>query len=426
MAERILRELGDGLVIRRAVVDDVEAVAECHNRSQECDVAEWVRAMMANHYASPEPNYFLVVENTATRSIVSSIGIVPELTCYAGVPLKSAKIELASTDSEFRRRGLVRAQFAAAHELFASDAVLLDHVTGKPWFYRQLGQYTLAWPEAAGQVLALTRLPPEADGEPRLSLRAATAEDLPYVGELYRHGSARYALHRHLTDRQFAVEAGFPDDVHILVDCAGAAVGFVVCSPDLEDRAVVVNALEVDPRCCWLDVKGPVFRHLMAFGTALAADVGERMEAILLRLGQDHPFYDVTQDDAVHRNDPGFCAYLRIGDFCAFLRSVCPVLEDRLSHSVAAGYTGTVRIHIWNRTSGLGLTFHRGRLEAVGLYVGEDGDAHLPPEFLTRLLVGRSSLDEMAAEHPEVATPNSDAAVVLRALFPKRPSYVAF
>ena len=425
MAQPILRDLGDGLVIRRATQADVEAVAECHNRNQEYDVADWVRAMMANHFGSPEPDYFLVVESVPTGRIVSSIGIVPGLVSYAGLPLKSAKIELASTDGEARRRGLVRAQFAVAHALFQAGGVLLDHVAGKPWVYRQLGSYTLALPDAAGRLLALTGLPPQAAGEAPLALRDSVPQDLPFVGGLYRRGSGRYVLHGHLNDRQFAVAAGFPGDVRIIVDRSSTAVGFLVCAPDLEDGMVVVKALEVEAGCCWLDVKGPVLRHLMAFGTSLSAESGERLDAIALRLGQDHPFYHVVHD-AVYREDPGFSAYLRIGDFCAFLRAVRPVLEDRLARSVAAGYTGRVRIHTWTQPGSVALTLDGGRLSGVAPLAGEDCDAHLSPEFLTRLLVGRNSLDELAAEHPEVSTPNADAAVVLRALFPKGPSYVSF
>jgi hypothetical protein len=419
------RDLGDGLVLRLATPADAEAVAACHNRNQNAEVADWVRAMMENAYGSPEPDHFLVVESTATGRIVSSIGIVPGRTHYAGLLLRSAKIELASTDADFRRRGLVRAQFAAAHELFRAGGVLLDHVTGKPWVYRQLGQYTLAWPEAAGHLLGLRGLPPAEHGAPRLHLRPAVPGDLAFVGERFRRGSRRYVLHQHLTDRQLAVEAGFPQNAQIIVDGAGTAVGFVVCGPELEDDMLVVKALELDEGCCWLDVKGPLLRHLLARGSALAAEGGEPLGAIALRLGEAHPFYDVVRD-AMHRVDPGFCAYLHIGDFCAFVRAVRPVLEARLAHSPAAAYTGRVRIHTWSPTAGFGATFAHGRLEHVAPCVSEDSDAHLPPELLTRLLVGRASLDELAAEHPEVSTPNPEAAVVLRALFPPGPSYAAF
>jgi len=422
--EPVLRDLGNGLLIRRATADDIEDVAALHGRNHDNDVAGWVRAMMANAYASPEPDYFLLVEDTGAGRIVSSLGVIPGVSCYCGIPLKSARIELVSTDAEHRRQGLVRALFGVAHELFRQQGVLIDFVTGRPWFYRQFGPYALALPEHEGIALSMLGLDASSPHHGGYALREARAEDLASFGALYRDASRRYVLFRHLSDPQLVAEFGFPEWTRVITNGGGTTVGFVTYHPALDESTLVVRVLEVAPGTSWLAVKPAVLRCLCDVGEALAAESGDRLRGIALRLGQSHAFYQVVPEVA-KRAEPGFAGYVRIGDLPAFFRVVASVLEERIARSVLVGYTGSVRINLWSRMTGVDLSFERGRLQDAQLCVCDMGDANLPQEFLTQLAVGRRSLDELGVEYPEVRILRPDVDVLLRVLFPKQPSYFA-
>jgi hypothetical protein len=52
----------------------------------------------------------------------------------------------------------------------------------------------------------------------------------------------------------------------------------------------------------------------------------------------------------------------------------------------------------------------------------EDGDAQFPEFTFLQLLFGYRSIDELNLSYADLYTDNNEALVLLRALFPKRPS----
>ena len=80
-------------------------------------LAEWTHDL----FESPHPTFrpdrdVTVVEDTATGRIVSTLFLIPQVWSYAGVPVKVGQPELIATHPDYRRRGLVRAQFDVIHD----------------------------------------------------------------------------------------------------------------------------------------------------------------------------------------------------------------------------------------------------------------------------------------------------------------------
>ena len=73
-----------------------------------------------------------VVEDTATGRIVSTLFLIPQVWSYAGVPMKVGQPELIATHPDYRRRGLVRAQFDVVHEWSRAAGHLWQFISGIP------------------------------------------------------------------------------------------------------------------------------------------------------------------------------------------------------------------------------------------------------------------------------------------------------
>ena len=97
-----------------------------------------------------------------------------------------------------------------------------------------------------------------------------------------------------------------------------------------------------------------------------------------------------------------------------------------LAASVLAGPTGTRKIHLF--PSRFTLVWEDGRLKEVGEDYSynrlEDGDALFPEWTLLQLLFGDRSIDELILSYADLYTNSNEALVLLRALFPRRPSQV--
>jgi hypothetical protein len=141
----ILHDLGNGLIMRRSTPADADALAAFNGRihgENEQDsqrVAAWAHDLLARPHPTMNADDFTVVEESATRRIVSSMNLIPQTWTYEGIEFGVGRPELVGTDPEFRNRGLVRAQFEEVHKWSAERGHLAQAITGIPYYYRLFG-----------------------------------------------------------------------------------------------------------------------------------------------------------------------------------------------------------------------------------------------------------------------------------------------
>jgi GNAT superfamily N-acetyltransferase len=116
MSRTTIRDLGDGLLLRRSTPEDGEALVSFHARVLSEDererpyLAAWVRDLMERPHPTFDHGDFALVEDTATGEIVSSLCLISQTWSYDGIEFGVGRPELVATDPDYRRRGLIRAQ----------------------------------------------------------------------------------------------------------------------------------------------------------------------------------------------------------------------------------------------------------------------------------------------------------------------------
>ena len=80
----ILRDLGNGLVMRCATSADAEALGEFNgsihgeNELDRQSVAAWTRDLLTRPHATLKPEDFTIVEETSSGRVVSSLNLIPQ------------------------------------------------------------------------------------------------------------------------------------------------------------------------------------------------------------------------------------------------------------------------------------------------------------------------------------------------------------
>ncbi len=189
----ILQDMGDGLILRRSTVEDAEALAEFNAAIHaEPDiphdglrVAAWVRDLLTTQHPTFGSGDFTIVEDSHSGKIVSSLNLISQTWSYAGIEFGVGRPELVGTQPEYRKRGLVRAQFDIVHGWSAERGEPVQAITGIPYYYRQFG-YEMALNLSGGRTGFTPQIPKlkEDEVEP-YRVRPARAEDIPLLSELY-------------------------------------------------------------------------------------------------------------------------------------------------------------------------------------------------------------------------------------------------
>jgi hypothetical protein len=117
-----LRELGDGLVLRRATKADLEPLtafnAMIHSdegpAKPDVRIGAWTRDLIEKPHPTYDVGDFTIVEDTKTGKIVSSMNLISQTWSYGGIEFGVGRPELVGTHADYRNRGLVRAQFERA------------------------------------------------------------------------------------------------------------------------------------------------------------------------------------------------------------------------------------------------------------------------------------------------------------------------
>lgn len=430
----ILRDLGDGLLLRRSTPEDMEALAE-FNRTIHSDdeqdgqcLAAWTRDLLSAAHPTFHPDDFTVVEESATGRIVSTMNLISQTWSYEGVKFGVGRPELVGTLPEYRNRGLVRIQFEEIHKWSAERGELVQAITGIPFYYRQFG-YEMALDLDGRRFGYEAQVPKLKDGEiEHYTIRHAEENDLPFIEEMYAPTKARSMIACERTPDLFRYELTAQEN-HcwrscIISDAAGEPVGFFRHPAYNRHRNMFADRYELKPRVSWLDVTPSVVRYLWAKGQEFAEQHSGEFNAFGFLLGAKHPAYEALGDRLSIVRDP-YAWYLRVPDLRGFLDRLRPVLEKRLAESIAASHSRKLRISLYR--TGLRMVIDHGTIRAIETWKpapNEEGDAAFPGLTFLQLLFGYRSFEELKYAFADCWCDSEEARALLDILFPKKLSQV--
>ncbi len=182
-------DLGRGLTLRRSTPADADALAEFNKVIQrdsgvvepDEQVAVWTRDLLRGDHPTFGTDDFTIVEDAATGRIVSSANLISQTWTYAGIPFRVGRPELVGTAPEYRKRGLIRAQFDVLHAWSAERGQMVQAITGIPFYYRQFG-YEMAMMLFGGRAGNAAEKPKLKDGESEpFRLRLPVEGDLAFI-----------------------------------------------------------------------------------------------------------------------------------------------------------------------------------------------------------------------------------------------------
>ncbi|MBI5031120.1 MAG: GNAT family N-acetyltransferase [Chloroflexi bacterium] len=429
------RDLGDGLVLRTTTPSDTEPLAEftgrVFGREQVDQLAVlYARDMMRESHPIIGTQNVLVVEDTRAQKIVSTMCLIPQTWTYAGIPFGVGRPEMVATDPDYRRRGLVRKQFEVLHAMSESMGHMVQGITGISWYYRQF-DYEYALDLGGGRTAFFSNIPTlkENETEP-YRLRDATIDDIPFLSVLYDRDCARSLVACPRPDWlwRYMLEP-LPESMawrvpyQIIETNDGRAVGYFAPSREIWMDAIPIFELSVLEGQSLRAVMPTILRWMKILGEAEAAKQNKTIKGITLAFGREHPAYNAIPDMLPRTRIP-YGWYIRVPDVPKFIRHLAPVLQNRLAHSVVAGYSGELKISEYRR--GFKLSFDNGALTNVEMWQpmpGEEGECGFPPLVFLQLLFCRKSMMELREMYADVWA-KDEAQVLLDALFPKMYSCV--
>ncbi len=438
--QEILRDLGDGLVLRRSTRADAAELADFNARvhselgpdQPNERVAAWTHDLMERPHPTFAPCDFALVVDTHTGRIVSATNLISQTWTYGGVPFGVGRPELVGTWPEYRRRGLIRAQVEVIHRWSAERGKLVQAISGIRFYYRQFG-YEMALPLRGGRSGFEPNMPQlKPDQTEPYRLRPATVDDLPFLSEVYAWAARRVLVACRLDAAQWRYELvgrsveNEDRRLYLIIETpAGERIGYLAHRPWLgTNGGVLLTAYELKPNISWLAVSPSALRYLWAVGNEYAARDKGQMRSVVLLLGGEHPAYEACRDRLPH-GWPPYAWYLRVPDLPGFMRCIAPVLERRLAGPIAAGHTGELKLSFYR--SGLRIVMDSGRLATIEAWEPsdtEDGDAGFPNLTFLQLLFGYRALDELKQAFPDCWCGGDDARVLLSTLFPRQASDV--
>jgi GNAT superfamily N-acetyltransferase len=431
--DRLPRELGDGLVLRAGRLDDGAELAD-FNGTMHADeglpasmLAEWTRDLFELPHPTFRPDRDVtVVEDTAAGRIVSALFLIPQVWSYAGVPVKVGQPELVATHPDYRRRGLVRAQFDVIHDWSRAAGQLWQFISGIPGYYRQFGySYALDLPPRPVLWLSAKAPPPS----PGFTVRPATTADIEILAAIEAEAASGTVLGPRRGADGFALELArrrgslVAAEVLVIQPATPEAVpiGYVAHQRPV-DGLVSVYAFELRRGTNWLAPTAAVLAYLHDW---IRADPDGSGRGIRFSLPAGHPGLRCAATRLGRQARETYGLYVRVPDVVTVLRAVGPVLEARLAASPAIGWTGELRIDLY--TSGILIRFDEGRIASIDRWSPPDDDRESPAdarlaiaEFL-HLLLGNRGIDELERTAADCLLESDAGALLLDVLFPPMP-----
>jgi len=437
MTDKVIRDLGEGIIIRHASLEDEQALVdfsiEVHSEGDwdGKGLEDWVRDLISGKGPTFNTDDFTIVENTTNGEIVSSCCHISQTWSYDGIPFKLGRPELVGTKKEYRRRGLIRQQFEILHQWSAERGELVQAITGIPYYYRLFG-YEMTMNLGGGRAGYEIHVPElKDDQEDPFHFRPAVEMDISFLKENYERGCRRSMVSALWDDalwkyeltgkRQYNINRR---EIYIIENNEKEQVGFIGIPPIKWGKNSALTIYEITPDFSWTEVTPSVIRFLWKIGEEKAQEQDQTQKMFGFWLGEEHPAYQVTEV-LLPRIVKPYAFYLRVPDLVAFLKTIKPALETRLKESAFANTTGELKLNFYR--DGLSLDFENGQLKtvkALSFDELENSTANFPPLTFLHMVFGYRSIDEIKYMHKDCGTKDDLTAHLLDALFPKKLSEV--
>jgi hypothetical protein len=437
MAEKIIRNLDGGLILRHASPQDAEALVKFNvGIHQEGDwdakgLEDWTRDLIGGEGPTFDPGDFTIVEDTNTGEIVSSCCLISQTWSYEGIPFQVGRPELVGTQKEYRRRGLVRQQFEVIHRWSEARGERVQVITGIPYYYRQFG-YEMTLNLGGGRAGYEIHVPElKEDEEEPFTFRPAEESDIPFLMKTYARSFSRNMINALWDEALWRYEiAGKRKyninrrEFFIIEDQGGNPAGMVGIPPVKWGKMSVTTLYELASGYAWTQVTPSVIRFLWETGERLAEEQDQEQKIFGFWLGEAHPVYQAAATKLPRFREP-YAYFMRVPDLPAFLKEIKPVLERRLEESAFANHTGELKLNFYK--DGLRLRFNEGRIETIealpfeGL---ESSRASFPPLVFLHLVFGHRTMGELKHAFSDCSTKDDETQFLLETLFPKKPSEI--
>jgi hypothetical protein len=433
------RDLGDGLVLRWSVPQDVERVSALYAHVFRANaeaplnwhVPNWTRDMFSGRHPHIGPRDFGLVEHAETSTLVASTCLLGYTCEYEGIPFQFGRPEVVATLPEYRQRGLIRTIFELVHAKSDARGDLAQGITGIPNFYRQFGYEYALW-LGDGCTVYFPAIPAlKKDTSEPYVLREARLSDVPLIQRLWEREQTGALVTTPISEAywRWAMDGMHREAlerwrVYLIAEASGRAVGYVRFMPGRWGAAVTVDGLMVEDGVPLAGVVPSVLRGLrdLAETTKPIRPETPPAGAVQFRLWVGHALSSALGDISIATDPYPYAWYLRVPDLPRFLRHIAPALDRRLAASSQAGYSGELTLDFYR--GGLRLAFETGKLTTAEGWQRQPwvrAQAGYPPLVFLQALFGYRSLHELRTIYPDVWA-EGDAAALLDALFPKRPS----
>jgi hypothetical protein len=435
--KKIIRDLGNGLVLRHASPEDADALAEFNGRIHGEDeqdsrfISAWTRDLLTRPHPTLSPEDFTIVEESSTGRIISSLNLIPQTWSYEGIEFGVGRPELVGTLPEYRGRGLVRIQFDEIHRWSKERGHMVQAITGIPFYYRQFG-YEMAIDLDGRRYGYEAQVPKLRDGEEEpYHIRAAQEADLPFIAKVYDEIRKRNMIVCERTSEIFRYDLSRQDIEHgyvltrIIENKMGESVGCLKHLSFVGNGCPSMVFYELKAGASWLDVTPSVVRYLWQIGQEYAKRDGKTCTAFGFALGAEHPAYEAIKD-RLPKVRGSYAWYVRVPDLPGFLNHIKPVLEKRLSESIAANYSREIKISFYR--SGLRLVIEHGRITTIEPWKPnpdtDGGNIAFPNLTFLQMVFGYRTYEEIHYAFPDCWCDDEDVRVLIDILFPKRSSNI--
>jgi hypothetical protein len=436
-SRELIRDLGDGLVLRRATPADTEALSRfnaiVHAEAPaglDRQVEHWTTDLTNGSHPTMRARDFLIVEDTRAHCIASTLSLLSHRFRYGDVEFPAGQPELVGTHPDYRRRGLIDAQMEVVHRWSEERGQLVQVIDGIPWYYRQFG-YEMALEHSATRVAYAPQLAAVSlsAGVSDYRVREARESDLAFLGACHAADAERLLLHCVRDEAFLRYELSgrnplsVPKRLHKIVeDSLGRSVAAFSHHPALWQDLLYTEFVQPAEGVAWQDISEVYLQELDRAGRALAARDGGTFRGVGFDLGSQHPLHNAIPDLLSQKRTP-YAWYVRVPDIVAFLSRVSPVLERNLAESDLARQTATLDISLYRQ--GVRIVLESGRVAAVESWRPSTacfGDVAFPDLTFLQLVFGFRSLDELRRSFPDCLVERDASAAIVSALFPQRVS----